>query len=231
MDVFILVMGGTLATAGWFLIRDYTRFLASGYTVRGEIVGLERAPTSQFFPVIRYAHRNELITFTAIDTQLSRSYQMGDEIPLRVSRSRRHRERLCKSSKLLILMLLLLAVTLSTKALLPSLIENIIEICVASLILTFGVVLMVPYCREQDGDDSMRNFGGMTGRQIFRLSEPAACSHWEQLLDNIGQKRRIATVRLFGIACLGAGLIVTIIGFSGQVRAAAMSLAAVGLGV
>lgn len=38
MDVFVLVMGLTLFTAGWFIFWDYVRFLYSSYSVKGRVV-------------------------------------------------------------------------------------------------------------------------------------------------------------------------------------------------
>ena len=125
IDAFTFFMGLTLAVTGWFLCRDYARFLGASYFLKGRVTSIQQvfvAPSLRdaregrpqpvvsdgFYPVIEYTSPTGAISFTAIDRSTSGRFHVGDEVRLRVSKTRRKQNRVCKSFSMLALSLVLL---------------------------------------------------------------------------------------------------------------------------
>jgi hypothetical protein len=223
MDVFVLVMGLTLFTAGWFIFWDYVRFLYSAYSVKGRVASFtapyapasirsfHQVGTRPYHPVIEYSWAGEDVRFTSLDHAGADQLQVGDTVNVCVSRSRRQRSRLGKGSIFLMIMLAALCVVLLSGALLVNIQLNVAHIVLASCILALSFSLIVLHQRNQDETNS-----GLVARlnpfSIF-LSEPASFCHWPQMTFDSLQRRRILGFRLMGAACFTAGVMMIIAAF------------------
>lgn len=229
MDVFTLAMGLTLLAAGWFLLRDFSRFLSSGYNAKGKVVSIQQAlagvsfssppPHYQninrygFYPVIEYLSRGESVLFTMVGDRAPDQYHIGDIIDLRFNRSRRHHNRVSRSTVLLITMLTVLSAALLAGAMFADMGLTLVHICFSSIILTLCLFVMVAYYRCQDESCTEQDERGRNGRRRILISEPSAFNHWAAMIDDGGQKRRILGSQLFGTGCLMSGLVVVVAAF------------------
>lgn len=223
MDVFVLVMGMTLFTAGWFIFWDYVRFLYSAYSVKGRVVSFTspyivspssqryRSAQPQYHPIIEYLWGGQLIRFTSLAHSGTEQMQVGDIVNVCVSRSRRQRSRLGKGSIFLMIMLAALCIVLLSGALLVNIQLNVAHIILASCILALSLSFIVLYLRNQDDTNS-----GIVRRlnpfSIF-LSEPASFCHWSQMTSDTFQRRRILGFRMIGAACFTAGVSMIVAAF------------------
>ncbi|WP_250656723.1 DUF3592 domain-containing protein [Alkalimarinus coralli] len=242
MDVFILAMGLTLLAAGWFLTRDYVRFLSSGYTVRGAVVSMQHAflhrysglqqrlaspslnlyasqlsahRSSQYgiYPVVQYFSNGEPVRFTMIDCEKPGQYHVGETLELRFSRSRRHHNRVGRPTMMLILMLTALISGLMAGAMFSEVGLSFAHICFASLILTFCLFIIGAYYRCQDDCCQEQDKRGRNGRARLLISEPSSFSHWSSMVDDVRQRRRILGFQLCGVGCFVCGLVVVVAAF------------------
>lgn len=223
MDVFVLVMGLTLFTAGWFIFWDYVRFLYSAYSVKGRVVSFTSPYLSNsyqknyalkdtpYHPVIEYHWGGRLIRFTSIDHSCADQLQVGDTVNVNFSRSRRQRNRLGKGSITLMLMLGMLCIALLTGALLVNIQLNLVHIILASCILALSLSFIILYLRNQD-EASSGNAKPMNPFRVF-LSEPASFCHWSQLTFDAIQKRRILGFRMIGATFFTVGVAMIVASF------------------
>jgi hypothetical protein len=223
MDVFVLVMGLTLFTAGWFIFWDYVRFLYSSYSVKGRVVSFTspyllggsarrtRRTASGMYPIIEYLWAGQLTRFTSLDHAGAEQLQVGDIVNVCVSRSRRQRSRLGKGSIFLMIMLAALCVVLLSGALLVNIQLNVVHIILASCILALSLSFIVLYLRNQDETHS-----GLVRRMnpfsVF-LSEPSSFCHWSEMTQDRFQRRRILGFRMVGAACFTAGVAMIVAAF------------------
>ena len=234
MDVFTFAMGLTLLAAGWFMLRDYVRFLTSGYIVKGKVVSIQQSslhgysrlvqrtslasPSSDdiyasnkqygIYPVIEYRSNGEAVRFTLMDDQSADQYHMGDSVDLRFCRSRRVQGRISRSTVSLIIMLAVLSVGLLVGAVFSSVGLTIAHICFSSIILTFCLFMMVAYYCNRDENSKARYELNRRGRIRVLLLEPSAFKHWRAMIDDKTQKRRIFGSQVFGAGCLMSGMVI-----------------------
>ncbi len=236
MDVFTLAMGLTLLAAGWFMLRDYVRFLTSGYIVKGNVVSIQQSSLHGYsnltqqttlankpehvsseslyssdkqyslYPVIEYLSNGEAVRFTMISGQSSDQYHIGDAVDLRFCRSRRGQGRVSRSTVSLILMLAVLSVGLVIGAVFSSVGLTIAHICFSSIILTFCLFIMVAYYCNRDESSKARYELDGRGRMRVLILEPSAFNHWRAMIDDKTQKRRIFGSQIFGAGCLMSGM-------------------------
>jgi len=238
MDVFTLAMGLTLLAAGWFMLRDYVRFLTSGYIVKGKVVSIQQSSLHGYssliqravfadapellspddlyardkqysiYPVIEYLSNGEAVRFTMISDQVSDQYHIGDTVDLRFCRSRREQGRVSRSTVSLIIMLVVLSVGLILGAVFSSVGLTIAHICFSSVILTFCLFIMVAYYCNRDENCKARYELNRRGRIRVLILEPSAFKHWAAMIDDKAQKRRIFGSQLFGAGCFMSGMII-----------------------
>ena len=226
MDVFTLAMGLTLLAAGWFMLRDYVRFLTSGYVVKSNVVAIQQSSLYVYsnldhqaaltkyssykqyslYPVIEYLSNGEAVRFTMINSQISDQYHVGDAVDLRFCRSRRVQGRASRSTVALIVMLVVLSIGLFADAVFSSVDLTIAHICFSSAILTFCLFIMAAYYCNRDENSKTRYELDRRGRMRVLILEPAAFKHWGTMIDDKSQKRRIFGSRLFGAGCLMSGM-------------------------
>ncbi len=239
MDVFTLAMGLTLLAAGHFMLKDYSRFLSSGYTVKGKVVSLQQAyqynyskpldysnqsdsssltaeetHRSRIFPVIEYRSNRQLVRFTMIDDAISDQPHIGDMLDLRFCRSRRDNNRVGRSTILLITMLAVLTAGLFLGGIFSEMGLTVAHICFASFVLTFCLCLIVAYYRCRDASCKEHDgLGHRNGRMRILISEPSAFNHWASMIDDGRQKRRVRGSQAFGAGCFMSGLVIVATAF------------------
>lgn len=223
MDVLFLLMGLALAAAGWLLFRDYTRSLHGTYTARGKVVGIEsgycfsyglgrRIPS--FLPVIEYYWNGESAQFTALSPELVGTVQIGDQLSIQVSRSRRRRSRLGRALLVSLCPLTGLALVLLAGATQGGEGIDLSRFGLACLVLTVCFFIIVLYCRQLDeslpGDLPP---GGTAARIRLCLQEPTAPRHWCRYRLARRQRARILYSRLLGGSCLAGGIVLMLAAF------------------
>ena len=236
MDVFTLSMGLTLLAAGWFMLRDYVRFLTSGYIVKGSVVAIQQSSLHGYsnlvqqialansaehissetsyssdkqysiYPVIEYLSNGEAVRFTMISGLSSDQYHVGDAVDLRFCRSRRVQGRISRSTVSLITMLTVLSIGLAIGAVFSSVGLTIAHICFSSIILTFCLFIMAAYYCNRDENSKAHYELGRRGRMRVLILEPSAFKHWGSMIDDKTQKRRIFGSQVFGAGCLMSGM-------------------------
>lgn len=228
MDVFALVMGLTLVCVGWFLSGDFRKFLAGSYHIPAKVVSVAQAyvPAGRylssrtlsdapivygsFYPVCEYREKGELIRFTAIGEQLGNLYQIGDQLKLKISRSRRTQGRVCNGARVLLFVLSGAALLLLGSPAFGLFRLTMAHICLASIVLTlaFGVFLM--YVRERDQCEGGSSMVSASNKYELYLREPTAFVHWRELLQDAGQRRRMMGARVFGGLFMSVGILITV---------------------
>ncbi len=219
IDAFTFIMGATLAVTGWFLCRDYARFLRASYTIKAKVTSIQQVFVSRaldddasprepvvkngFYPVIEYPTPQGAVCFTAIDAGASGRFHVGDEVGLRVSKTRRSHTRMCRSFSLLVLSLVLLMSGLLASALLADFALSKTQIVGASFVVALGLAILVLYLRDQDEHcihEMTRTEGG--GSQLC-LFEPTAFRNWKSTFRDPRQRYKIRSSQIFGSACFG----------------------------
>ena len=111
MDAFTLILGLTLAVVGIFLYRTYASFLRGAYAKHARVISIQQVFSSNidlqakipnfvkngFYPVIEYRDGSEAVSFTSIEQRDTGSFHVGDEIKLRILKTRRSKNRVCKT--------------------------------------------------------------------------------------------------------------------------------------
>ncbi len=225
MDVLLLFMGLTLAAAGWLLIRDCTQFLYSAYTARGKVVGIEpgywprhhhpekhRIPG--YFPIIEYYWNGESSRFTALIPEAVGTLQIGDQVNVQVSRSRRSKSRLGRGLVVLMSLLACLLGLLVVAAVMQHRQVGLAHVCLASLVLAVCLFVIVLYLRQQD--ESLP--GGLPSKRqaahvSLCLQEPTSPRHWARYRVSRQQRNRICYSRIFGGGCMAAAFVLVLASF------------------
>jgi hypothetical protein len=221
MDAFTLIMGLTLAVVGIFLYRNYASFLRGVYAKHARVISIQQVFTSSldlkkntsnyvengFYPVIEYFTEGEPVRFTAIDPHVAGNLHVGDEVKLRVLKTRRSKNRVCKTVLVLISMLFLLGFDLFISAFLAEAPLPLGQVCLASVIIAASLSTLVLYLKDQDElyEDGLTSTKG--GRAQLFLAEPAAFKNWTSALTDPAQRYKIRSTQLFGATCMGSSLV------------------------
>jgi len=228
MDAFTLTMAATLAVAGWFLTRDYARFLRGTYAMRGRVTSIQQVFVSRmdthekgdiasqivkngFYPVIEYPAPGGAISFTAIDVNASGRFHVGDEVCLKVSKTRRKETRICGTFSVLMLMLGLLVLGLLGLAIFSGFNASASQIVLASIVLSVCLSISVLYIRDQDENckhDLTRTESGYTQLCLF---EPTAFSKWKSALRDPVQRNKIRSSQVCGATCMGSAVVMMLV--------------------
>ena len=220
MDALILLMGLTLISAGWVLIWEFTRFLHCSYAVQGRVVSLEpgysrstlRISEGQsnyyFFPVIEYYWEGSKIRFTSLDESCISGLQVGDQVQLSFSRSRRKHTRLGRMVTLMLTMMAMLIAGVVSGAVLLNQHVDMVHVLMASVILAGCLFIIVLYMRQQDETavDSDNHARRSVLNCVF-LQEPTNVNYWRGLFTNRKQRRRIIVSKMVGGGCLVSGVL------------------------
>lgn len=227
MDAFTLVISLTLAVAGLFLCRDYARFLRGTYAVSGRVTSIQQVFHSHmtthqpeaikshvengYYPVIEYRAPGGAISFTAIDQSASGRFHIGDEINLRISKTRRNESRACKTVVALVAMLALLCVGLSAAAFISGIDLSAIQIYLASLVIAIGLAILALYVREQDERGASQTTQIAGNRSLLCLCEPSAFKNWAFSVKDPVQAYKILGSQFVGASCMCGAFVMLIV--------------------
>lgn len=225
MDAFTLILGLTLAVVGIFLYRNYASFLRGAYAKHARVISIQQVFSSKidlqenvsgyvkngFYPVIEYRSGGEAVSFTAIDQSISGSFHVGDEVKLRVFKTRRSKNRVCKTIVVLISMLLLLGFDLFVSAFMSDAAISFGQVCLSSIIVAVSLSTLVLYLKDQDELNESGLSSTKSGRAQLCLAEPAAFKNWTSALTDPAQRYKIRSTQFFGATCIGFSFVVLII--------------------
>ncbi len=214
-------MGLTLISAGWVLIWEFTRFLHCAYAVQGKVVSLEPGYSLNgsgaqpgrkfyFFPVIEYYWSGQNIRFTSLDENYIDSLQVGDQVQLSFSRSRRKHTRF---GRFMTLMMSCMAILIAVGVMggVQALGEEValVDILLASMVLAVCLFIIVLYMRQLDETmvDSEHHARRRSVLTCVFLQEPTNVCYWKKLFTNRKQRRRIWVSKMLGSSCLVAGFV------------------------
>ncbi|MAM87757.1 DUF3592 domain-containing protein [Allohahella sp. A8] len=218
IDFLLLLMGLALVTSGWFLFSEFTRFLHCMYRSRARVVSMEAGVerwmltydgeyrSFSFFPVIEYRYNGEPVRFTSLDLVSMGQLQVGEQLMVSFSRSRRNRTRLGRIALFLCgFASILLVAVMSTNAIVQKT-GSMLEVTFASFVVALSLFIIAIYMKQQDeaaigGLESVRK-SNMT---CLFLQEPTNVSHWRAMFTNARQKRRIFMSQLLGCSFFIAG--------------------------
>lgn len=221
MGAFTFVMGLTLAVAGIFLFRNYAQFLRGAYAKPARVVSIQQVFSScshlpsditrfvknGFYPVVEYYSKGESVRFTAIDQGVSGNFHVGDELKLRVIKTGRSKNRMCKTGCVLVSLLMFLALSIGGAALASSTDDLLGPIFSASFIIAICLAILVFYMKDQD-ERCVHNLSTTkNGRTQLFLVEPAAYKNWTTALTDPVQRYKIRSTQFIGMACLGTAMV------------------------
>jgi len=223
MDAFTFIIYLTIAITGFFLYRDYARFLRGAYTKQGRVVSIQQFFSSQlssaqpikqtpfvkngFYPVIEYAQEGEAIRFTAIDQHASGCFHVGDRIRLKIIKTRRKANRTCKSIFALIAMLGILSLGMVSAALTTTIYISIEQVLLASGVIMASLFILVFYMFDQDQHYDHNLTQTKNGETQLCLVEPTAFKNWKSALHDPVQRYKIRGSQFFGATCMGTAMI------------------------
>lgn len=218
IDAFTLFMALTLVVAGLFLCRDHVRFLRSNYSLNGRVVSIQQVFLSSlsggqqdsqvnyvengFYPVIEYSLKGQPVRFTAIDPNASGRFHVGEDVRLRMFRSRRKENRQCRTALTLGLMLLLMCLALVLDMAFLELDFSTRSIFVASGVMAICLAILVSYARDCDEQSSRGVTRSQGGKLQLCLFEPAAFQNWSKTTRDPKQRNRIRNKQVFGATCV-----------------------------
>lgn len=222
MDAFTLIMGLTLAVVGLFLYRNYASFLRGTYAKQARVISIQQVFTSNinlqtkasnyvkngFYPVIEYFTDNEAVRFTAIDQHVSGNLHVGDEVKLRVLKTRRSKNRACKTVVLLVSLLCLLGLDLFISAFLSEAPISLGQVYLASITIAASLSILVLYLKDRDELYDHGLTSTKSGRTQLCLAEPAAFKNWTSALTDPAQRYKIRSTQFFGATCMCSSLVV-----------------------
>jgi len=232
MDAFTLIMGLTLAVVGIFLYRNYARFLRGAYAKHARVISIQQVFSSNinlqtnassyvkngFYPVIEYCADGEPVRFTSIDQHVSGNFHVGDEVNLRVLKTRRSKNRVCKTVVVLISMLFLLGFDLFISAFMAEAPISLGQVCLASIIIAASMSTLVLYLKDQDELYEHGLTSTKSGRTQLCLAEPAAFKNWTSALVDPAQRYKIRSTQFFGATCMGSSLILLVVAIQPMVN-------------
>lgn len=225
MDVFTLIMALTLAVVGIFLCRNYASFLRGAYAKHARVISIQQVFTSSlnlttkastyvkngFYPVIEYQNNGEPVRFTAIDQYVSGNFHVGDELKLRILKTRRSKNRACKTVLVLVSMLCLLGVDLFIYAFMSEAAISLAQVFFASVIIAASLATLVLYLKDQDELYEKGLKSTKSGRAQLCLAEPAAFKNWTSALTDPAQRYKIRSTQFFGATCMCSSLLLLVI--------------------
>jgi len=225
MDAFTFIMGLTLAVAGLFLYRNYAGFLRGAYAKQARVISIQQVFSlstnlqsgiagyvkNGFYPVIEYRADGEPVRFTAIDQQISGNFHVGDEIKLRVLKTRRSKNRVCKTVVLLVSMLALLGIGLFVSAVMSEAQVSLGQIYLASFIIATSLSVLVLYMKDQDEQGEQGLTSTLGGRAQICLAEPAAFKKWTSALRDPVQRYKIRSTQFFGATCMCSAVVMLVV--------------------
>ncbi len=224
MDAFTLIISLTLAIAGFFLYRDYSRFLRGAYAKRGEVVSIHQVFANNlyqhqgskmqpyvkngFYPVIEYPLDGGSVRFTAIDHFASGNFHVGDKVKLRIIKTRRKHSRTCKTLTALISMITLLGLGMIGAALTSSIHISLAQVLLASTVIAASLSILIFYQRDQDSHYIHELSHTKNGRAQLYLAEPAAFKNWTAALHDPIQRIKIRSSQFCGATFIGSALLI-----------------------
>lgn len=235
MDAISYIIGLTVAVTGFFLYRDYTRFLRGAYAKYGKVVSIHQVfantlgyddnnQTSEpyvkngFYPVIEYPLEGGPVRFTAIDQLASGNFHVGDKVKLRIIKTRRKHSRTCKTLVALISMISLLALSMVGAALIPGIHISFGQILLSSLVIAVSLSILILYQRDQE-QHYVHNLGHTkSGRAQLYLPEPAAFKNWTSSLSDPAQRIKIRSSQFCGATCIGFSLIILMLAIQPSIQ-------------
>jgi hypothetical protein len=234
IEILTVLISLTLAVTGVFLYRDYAQFLKGAYVKRGKVVSVQAtfsnitytgndarplAPVS-YHPIIEYMHEGEAIRFTAIDHLASARLHVGDNVQLRIIKTRRKSNRICKTLVTLISLISVLGLTLLAAAVNGGTTLSLHQIFLGSFVIGLSLAILALYLSDQDQlfvDDLKQTKRGYT--QLF-LAEPTAYKKWQSSLRDPAQRFKIQGSKLCGATFIGSAIAILSLSFSSALNAA-----------
>lgn len=224
MDAFTLIISITVAVAGFFLYRDYSRFLRGTYAKYGKVVSIHQVfsnclyqaeNTNQakpyvkngFYPVIEYPLDGQAVRFTAIDHLASGTFHVGDKVKLRIITTRRKHSRTCKTLVALISMISILGLSMVAAALTSSISISLGQILLSSAVIAASLSILILYQRDQDQHYVHELERTKSGRAQLYIPEPAAFRNWSAALSDPAQRIKIRSSQVCGVTFIGSALI------------------------
>jgi len=218
MDAFALIIGLTLATAGVFLYKDYAHFLRGAYAKQGKVVSIQQVFTTYlhsestsknkpyvengFYPVIEYLINGEGVQFTAIDHNNSGSFHVGDQVRLKIIKTRRKENRPCKTALALVSMIVILCGGLVIAGLASTIQVTIGQIFLASFVIAVCLAILVLYIKDQDEHVIQDLTQTKSGRTQICLAEPTAFRNWKSAFYDPVQRTKIRSSQFCGATCM-----------------------------
>ena len=210
-------MALTLMVAGLFLCRDHVRFLRSSYAINGRVVSIQHVFLSSlsgelkpdqhryvengFYPVVEYYLKGGPVSFTAIDSDASGRFHVGEDVKLRVIKTRRKENRSCRNALVLGAMLAVTCFALVMDMLLSG-IGSVYRVFLASGVMAICLAILVAYARDCDEYGSRGVSRSQGGKLQLCLFEPAAFQNWGKSLRDPAQRSKIRNKQMFGITCV-----------------------------
>ncbi len=219
MDLLLLLMGLTLLTAGWFLVWEFARFLHCAYSIQGRVVSMEPgygvhkhihgpdAKSFSFFPVIQYEWMGEPTRFTSLDSKCIVGLQIGDQVKLSFSRTRRTEARIGRMVMILVLSMAVLVAGMFSAGVLIRENLDMAHMLLGSLVLAVCLFIIILYIRQQDETIPSTRYPqaqSQSQTNVFIL-EPTNVCYWKRLFTNRSQRRRILFSKVIGFCCLTIG--------------------------
>lgn len=220
IEALTILISLTLAVTGFFLYRDYASFLKGAYAKRGKVVSIQPAFPSQrssnttsksfvsegFYPIIEYNYEGHAVRFTAIDHLASAKLHVGDKVQLRIIKTRRKENRLCKSLIALVCLISILGFTLFAAAVTGNTSLSLTQIFLGSFVIALCLAILALYFSDQDQHflhDLKETKRGYT--QLF-LAEPTAYRKWQSSFRDPVQRFKIQGSRLCGATFIGSAM-------------------------
>lgn len=215
MDIFILIIGMTLASAGVFIFRDYVGFLLGVHSLSGKVISIQQVFVhgrhdkhgepyvgDGFYPVVEYQSDTGPLAFTAIDPSASGRFHVGDSIRLNVAKSRRSERRMSKTTRVLILLLVSLLGCLIAAPLFAGFELSMMKITLASVVLALCFAMLIVFVRDLD-EQGLNDFAhSRSGRPRLCLFEPTAFCKWSECWMDRRQQMKIRNSQIFGVFCV-----------------------------
>ena len=220
IEILTILISLTLAVTGIFLYRDYTRFLTGAYAKKGKVVSIQASffqtlndtkqrscfVSGSFFPIIEYMLNGEAVRFTAIDHLASAKLHVGDSVQLRIIKTRRKANRLCKSLIALVGLISILGITLLSAAVSGNASLSLVQIFLGSFVIALSLAIVALYFSSQDQyflHDLKETKKGHT--QLF-LAEPTAYKKWQSSLKDPIQRFKINGSKFCGATFIGSAM-------------------------
>lgn len=223
IETLTILMSLTLAVTGVFLYRDYASFLKGAYVKHGKVVSIQAAFSNHirtpeilaksfvpegFYPVIEYKHEGQAVRFTAIDHLASAKLHVGDNIQLRIIKTRRKENRACKTLIALVSLIAILGATLFSAAITGNASLSLAQIVIGSFITALSLTILALYFSGQDQHflhDLKETKRGYT--QLF-LAEPTAYKKWQSSFRDPVQRFKVQGSRCCGATFFGSAMLV-----------------------